>query len=68
MTHSNITTYNNLLDQQQTIHTNTPESSIGSLQEKSNYGERVYLAVKNKIKNHPLKVGNEEYDEDLIPN
>jgi ankyrin repeat protein len=65
MTHSNITTYNNLLDQQQTIPTNTPESSIGSLQEKSNYGERVYLAVKNKIKNHQLTVGSEEYDEDL---
>ena len=71
MTHSNITTSNSFSNQQQSNIAKTSNSEIQSSSKELIFnGDRVYLAVKNKIKNSPPQENNNDYANEisLIPN
>jgi len=64
MTHSNITVSNSPLNQQSVI-ANSSELATELPKNKSNFGERIYLAVKDKIKNSHPQEGSKDHDEEV---
>ena len=65
MTHSSITTSRNPSDQQTSVAENPNSSTQLRSRELAFNGDRVYLAVKNKIKNSSPQENNNDYIEEI---